>query len=142
MVFFLLTIVVVRNLSEQKKIDEKIVAKEELLAETLSALTRLRKQRASMRDWGAELFRWGMESLDEVDGLAPSSPEPAEPPGEQSLVGQAPSLGAFGVVDWEAVGTASPNPGVSFEPPVGLDRLVDPGPVVGQGSFGKTPPTS
>ncbi|KAK4170587.1 hypothetical protein QBC36DRAFT_305832 [Triangularia setosa] len=130
----------IKNLSEQKKIDEEIAAKENLLAETLNSLTRLRKQRESMRDWGAELFRRGMESLDEVDALAPPSPGPADPSGEQSLVGQAQSLGALGVIDWEAVGIS--NPDVAFEPPAGLDWLGDPVPAVGQDSSGGIPPTS
>lgn len=103
-------------------------------------MTRLRKQRESMRDWGAELFRRGMESLDEVDALAPPSPEPADPSGEQSLVGQAQSLGAFGIIDWEATGVS--NPDAVFEPPAGFDWLSDPAPGVGQDSFGGTPPVS
>ena len=44
-----------------------------------------------------------MRSLDEEDGVTPMSEE-------QSLVRQVQSLGAFGVVDWEAVGLEIPSP--------------------------------
>jgi hypothetical protein len=55
------------NLSEQEKIVKEIVSAEELLAETLSRLSRLRRQHQSLRDRGAEVFRCGMEKLEEAE---------------------------------------------------------------------------
>ena len=77
-----------------------IAATEEALAEVLGRLSRLRRQQQSLRERGAEAFRRGMERLEEVE--EPDSPRPMSE--KQVLVGQAQSLGVFGVVDWEAIG--------------------------------------
>jgi hypothetical protein len=131
-------VVVLSNLSEQEKIAKEIAQTEEVLSETLSRLTRLRGQQQKLRDRGAEVFRRGMQGLEEAeepDPPVPSSEEPASE--EQSLVGQAQSLGAFGVLDWEALGLTTPGDASSWlpEPLAGLGSS-DENPVLFQGSGG------
>jgi hypothetical protein len=111
---------VLSNLSEQERVSRDIEETEKVLADALSRLTRLRTQQRSLRDRGAEVFRRGMARLEEEE--EPDSPRPMSE--EQSLVGQVQSLGAFGVVDWEAVGVP---------PGDDLSWLNDPLPVVAQG---------
>ena len=114
--------VVLSNLSEQEKVAKDIASTEELLSETLSRLTRLRRQHQALRDRTAEVFRRGMEGLEAAE--EPDSPKPMSE--EQFLVGQAQSLGAFGVIDWEAMGLSDSLAGSSSWLPE-PEAPVDPG---------------
>lgn len=95
---------VTRNWREQDRIEKEILSAEDVLRETLSRLERLRRQRDSLRARSDASVRRGMQALDEEDGVLPAT-DLAAMSEEQALVGQAQALGAFGVVDWEAVGT-------------------------------------
>lgn len=67
---------VLSYLSKQEKVAKEIEATEQTLAEALSRLSRLRGQQRSLRDRGVEVFRRGMERLEEED---PPSPAPISP---------------------------------------------------------------
>jgi hypothetical protein len=129
---------VVATLNEQRKTAQEIAETEEHLAQVLSRLNRLRKQHEKLRERSSGLFERGLEGLEEE--LEPDDPRPMSE--EQQLVGQAQSLGAFGVVDWEfngvvPYGSAGVDPG-----PLDLDVLLAGGPSAGRGSSGETPPVS
>ena len=74
---------VLTNLSEQEKTAKEIAAAEELLSETLSRLTRLRRQQQTLCDRGAEVFRCGMDRLE----MEEEPDSPALIPEEQLLTG-------------------------------------------------------
>lgn len=137
------------NLAARDKIDRDIADAERQLSEALSRLSRLRQQRKKLGSDGSSLLDRGLKGLEGEE--EPDSPPPMSE--EQALVGQAQSLGAVGVVDWEAVG------GVPYGSAGSLDFLADfptssgasgsfseflraSAPVVGQGSSGGTPGVS
>jgi hypothetical protein len=95
----LLMMIVMANMSARDKVDKEIMDAERQLSEALSRLSRLRRQREVLGTTGSELLNRGLDGLEEDES---NSPVPMSE--EQSLVGQVKSLGAFGVVDWEAVG--------------------------------------
>jgi hypothetical protein len=88
------------NMSARDKIDKEIVDAERQLSEALSRLSRLRHQRETINKDGSLLLDRGLQGLAEYK--EPDTPPPMSP--EQRLVGEAQSLGAVGIVDWEAMG--------------------------------------
>src|SRR5690606_30103024 len=82
------------------------------LHELLGRLARLRRQESVLQSKGAELFERGMqEDRDEERAIE-----------RQQVVGEAQSLGASGLIDWDAVGLE-----------LGLPSLADPGSSDGTG---------
>lgn len=108
-------LVVTRTLNEQKRVQEKreraeldAAALSAQLAETsarfseaLGRLDRLRKQESSLRDRGFAMFERGMQEEDAAIARESSDTAAVE---RQQCVGDLQSLGAFGVVDWDALG--------------------------------------
>jgi hypothetical protein len=74
---------VLTNLSEQEKTAKEIAAAEELLSETLSRLTRLRRQQQILYNRSTKVFRRGIDRLEMEE--EPDSPAPI--PKEQLLIG-------------------------------------------------------
>ncbi|KFA69399.1 hypothetical protein S40285_10793 [Stachybotrys chlorohalonatus IBT 40285] len=95
---------VAHSLSRLTKEDAKLEAAEEsavqALAEATARLTRVRKTREALRKRRDEAIRRGLRGLDEEDEV---SEEPLIIETQQA-VGDLQSMGAFGVVDWDAVG--------------------------------------
>jgi hypothetical protein len=89
-----------RSLSQGQRIDADLSKAEADLQEALSRVSRLRQQREFLRKQSAELFARGMRDLDEEDGIATQEESILA---EQQAVGEAQSLGAFGMVDWSAI---------------------------------------
>jgi hypothetical protein len=101
--------VVDQNAEAQKRVEADIEKTEEAVAEMLSRLARLRKQRKLLQGKTSELLARGLRDLDEEDGVR--SQEEAIL-AEQQAVGGLHSLGALDIIDWTAM------PGF-FDPPVG-----------------------
>lgn len=81
--------------------EDDIEKAEDELQKVLARLSRLRKHRRLLASRGDELFVRGMRELDEEDGVRTQEEAILE---EQQAVGDAQSMGAFGVIDWTAVG--------------------------------------
>ena len=95
-----LSLLVTRALSEQKKAQSAREQAEKDLSEVLGRLQRLRRQEDLWRKKGLELFERGMQEEDAVIDRESSEAAASE---RQQCVGDLQSLGAFGVVDWDAL---------------------------------------
>jgi hypothetical protein len=113
-----------QTMSADKRLQEDEEKAQEELDVILSRLLRIRRQRKSLRERGAESFARGVQSLDEMD-----AEEADLTVQEQSAVGDAQSMGAVGVVDWSV-----------WEPNFG--SFLDSALRVGPGSAGETPQAS
>lgn len=95
--------------SSAASLSAELAAASSRLNEVLGRLERLRKQEALLASRGFSLFEQGMQEEDELIGETDADSSVLS---RQQAVGEAQSLGAFGVIDWDAV--------------LGLDPLVDP----------------
>jgi hypothetical protein len=86
---------------------ENLAEAQQKLDESLSRLDRLRRQRRSLVTRGSELTRRGLASLDEMEA------EDEATVATQAAAFDAQSLGAVGVIDWDAI----------LVDPVGLDGV-------------------
>ncbi|KAL2137481.1 hypothetical protein VTI28DRAFT_9508 [Corynascus sepedonium] len=132
----------IANMSARDKVDREIADAERQLSEALARLSRLRRQRDTLSGSGTALLDRGLAGLEAEE--EPDSPRPMSE--EQSLIGQAQSLGAFGIVDWEAIGMAPymPPSSSSVVGPSFLDSEwpAEVAPSDGRGASGGTPVAS
>lgn len=98
--FLLLTSAVNRTSKEQERIEKEIEKSEEILQEALARLSRLRRQRDSLKSRSAELFERGMRQLDEEDGVRSQEEAILE---EQQAIGAAQSVSHLDLIDWSSV---------------------------------------
>ena len=91
---------VTKALSEQKKAQAAREQAEKDLSEVLGRLQRSRRQEEIWRKKGLELFERGMQEEDAAIAHEASDTAVIE---RQQYVGDLQSLGAFGVVDWDAL---------------------------------------
>ncbi|KEY71645.1 hypothetical protein S7711_11608 [Stachybotrys chartarum IBT 7711] len=91
------------SLSRLMKEDAKLEAAEEsivqALAEATAHLTRVRKTHEALRNHRDEAIRRGLHGLNKEDGVL-EEPLIVE---TQQAIGDLQSLGAFGVIDWDAI---------------------------------------
>lgn len=100
-------------MAETKKVDEALEKSEDQLLEIMARIARLRRQRKLLKERGNELYRRGVAGLsmeEERDTLIVET---------QQAVGDAQSLGAFGVLDWDALGLAPDLPPLDLEVSLG-----------------------
>lgn len=93
-------VVVTRLLETQRKLEAEEEKAEEALQEALSRLARVRQIKRRARQREDELFKRGMQELDEADGVTSSDPVVER----QQAVGDVQFLGGFGVIDWDQIG--------------------------------------
>lgn len=84
-------------MAEQRKVRQAREQAEHELHELLGRLTRLRRQESSLQARGAELFERGMQEEREEEAESAVTER-------QQVIGELQSFGAFGVLDWDALG--------------------------------------
>jgi hypothetical protein len=93
-------VVVVRQKKVVASTESELESSEASLQEALAKVLRLRRQRDTAKARLEELVDRGIRELDEVDGVRSQEQAILN---EQQAVGDAQSLGAFGLIDWSAI---------------------------------------
>lgn len=84
-----------KNMRERKRLESEELEAEEALEAAMARLARIRKQKRLLKKKGEDLVSRGLQGLEGSGVLAREEP---------AAVSEAASLGAFDLIDWNAVG--------------------------------------